>query len=110
LTDDLTRIGFCKNEKIQRTIVIISEVYIWEYILETLCDSTLATIWLKLEFHFVPDENSDAIHSHLSGKVREQFCTIFKLYFEEGVWKGFDNIANNARFILLLHISSVGRV
>ena len=45
-------------------------------------------IWRELYLHLVARKNTDVVHSHLSGDMRQNFVAVLKLHPKHGVRQG----------------------
>jgi len=61
-----------------RTFIAIS--------LEAVCDTTSGeVVWGELNLNLVTRKNSDVVHAHLSGDVRQHFVSVLEFDLEHGV-------------------------
>ena len=48
-------------------------------------------IWRELYLHLVARKDTDVVHSHLSGDMRQNFVTVLELYPKHGVRQGLED-------------------
>jgi ATP-dependent RNA circularization protein (DNA/RNA ligase family) len=62
--------------------------------LEAICNAASGeVVWSEFNLDFVTGKNTDVVHAHLSGDVRQHVVTILKLYAKHCVWERLKNRA-----------------
>ena len=60
--------------------------------LEAVGDTTAGeVVWSQLNLNLVARKNTDVVHSHLSGDMRQNFVTVLELYPKHGVRQGLED-------------------